>query len=106
MTSREMHFLRALLDGPHGTGSDRQIAAYQQRGNVQDVIHLLLEETLRGVEATVPRAFCEAETEPRLAAIKPLKRTGKDTFHEAETEAKLRAIQPLRRLRSSEPEQI
>jgi carboxylate-amine ligase len=105
-TSREMHFLRALLDDPRGTGADRQIATYQQRGNVQDVIRLLLEETMRGVEATAPVAFREAETEAHLVAIDPIRMTGKEALNEAETEAKLRAVEPIRRLRSSESEQM
>jgi hypothetical protein len=105
-TSREMHFLRALLDDPCGTGADHQIAAYQQRGNVQDVIRLLLEETMRGVEATFPVAFRETETEAHLAAIKPIRMTGKEALSEAETEAKLRAVEPIRRLRSYESEQM
>jgi carboxylate-amine ligase len=105
-TSHEMYFLRTLLADPRGTGADRQIAAYQQRGNVQDVIRLLLEETMRGVEATVPVAFREAETSARLAAIDPIKMTSKEALSEAETETKLRAVKPLRRLRNYESEQM
>src|SRR5262249_33520046 len=77
-TSREMRFLRALLDEPRGTGADQQIAVYQQSGNVQDVIRLLLEETMRGVEGTVPETLREAETEAHLPAIDPIRMTGKE----------------------------
>lgn len=103
-TSREMNFLRALLDNPCGTGADRQIAAYQQRGSVQDVIRLLLEETMRGVETTVPPAFRETETSAHLAAIDPASITGEETLGEVETDAKLRAVKPLKKLRSYERE--
>lgn len=46
----EMAFLRALLESSRGTGADRQIAAYQQRENIQDVLELLVQETLQGIE--------------------------------------------------------
>lgn len=94
-TGREMHFLRALLDDPGGTGADRQIAAYQQRGNVQDVIRLLLEETMRGVETTIPAAFQLTETEAHLAAIDPISMTSTDALSEVGTEAHLAAIDPI-----------
>lgn len=45
---REIDYLRALLDDPRGTGADRQIAVYQQTGNVQAVTQYLMQQTLQG----------------------------------------------------------
>lgn len=89
-SGREMAYLRALLEDPRGTGADRQIAAYQQRGRMHDVIRLLLAETMRGIEIKLPaqEAFKEAETAANLAIVEPLQ--------EAETEAKIKAVEPIR----------
>jgi len=103
-----MNFLRALLDSPRGTGADRQIAAYQQRENMQDVFRLLLDETMRGVETNLPTraAFREPETEANLAAVGNLREAettlaAREAFSEAETETKLPAIKVPRRTRIS-----
>ncbi|HEY0753219.1 MAG TPA: carboxylate-amine ligase [Ktedonobacteraceae bacterium] len=48
-SEREMNYLRTLLENPRGTGADRQIAIYEQRQSIQDVINLLLQETLRDI---------------------------------------------------------
>lgn len=47
---REIQHIRTLLNSPQGTGADRQIAIYQQTGKIQDVVDLLLQQTLRGIE--------------------------------------------------------
>ncbi|HEX6481246.1 MAG TPA: carboxylate-amine ligase [Ktedonobacteraceae bacterium] len=46
----EMNYLRALLDSPDGTGADRQIATYQKNKDVDEVLALLMEQTMQGVE--------------------------------------------------------
>ena len=90
-TGREMIYLRTLLEDPRGTGADRQIAVYQQRGSIHDVIRLLLAETMRGVESNLPAqaAYREAETAANLAVVEPLR--------EAETEGKIKAAKPITR---------
>src|SRR5579883_1015918 len=86
---REMTYLRALLEDPRGTGADRQIAVYQQRANVQDVIRLLLAETMQGISPDPAReVFADASTEGRLVAIEP----GSEAFAQTETEGKLPAL--------------
>jgi carboxylate-amine ligase len=45
----EMTYLRALLESPQGTGADRQIAVYQESGDIQAVNRYLMEQTMRGV---------------------------------------------------------
>ena len=85
---RELTYLRALLEDPRGTGADRQVAAYQQRQNIQDVIRLLLAETMQGISSDPARGvFAEASTEARLVAIDP----GNDVF--TATEGKLPVIE-------------
>ena len=92
---REMTYLRALLEDPRGTGADRQIAVYQQRANVQDVIRLLLAETMQGISPDPAReVFADASTEGRLVAIEP----GSEAFAETETEGKLPALGDMKSL--------
>ncbi len=43
---REMNYLRTLIDDPQGTGADRQIAIYQRTNDLQQVIQLLIEQTM------------------------------------------------------------
>lgn len=45
----EIHYLRALLEDPSGTGADRQIAIYEQTGSVDAVTHYLMQQTLEGM---------------------------------------------------------
>ncbi len=52
---REIDYLRRLLDNPHGTGADRQIAIYQQTGSVDAVIKFLMQETLKGITSDSTR---------------------------------------------------
>ena len=47
---REMNYLRTLLSDPAGTGADRQVAAYQKNTDVNEVIALLMEQTMQGIE--------------------------------------------------------
>jgi carboxylate-amine ligase len=47
---REMNYLRALLNSPDGTGADRQIAVYQKNNGVDEVLALLMEQTMQDVE--------------------------------------------------------
>ncbi len=48
---REMNYLRELLDDPHGTGADHQIAIYQESNDRQKVQQFLIERTMEGVES-------------------------------------------------------
>lgn len=95
-TRREMLFLRQLLENPAGTGADRQIAAYRQRENMQDVIRLLLTETARGIETSlVPDdAFREVNTAANLAVVEPVPDLmAREILSEVDTEAHLAAIE-------------
>ena len=44
-TRREINYLRTLVDSPHGTGADRQIAIYQETGSIQAVIEYLMQQS-------------------------------------------------------------
>lgn len=97
----EMKHLRTLLENPRGTGADRQIAAYQLRENMQDVIGLLLEETLQGIAApqATRAAFAEAETETHLRTPGPArkiraKREKRATCLDVETDGRLPVLDP------------
>lgn len=47
---KEMEYIRGLLGDRHGTGADRQIAAYQESGgDLRCVLRLLREQTMRGI---------------------------------------------------------
>ena len=46
---REINNIRILLDDPHGTGADRQIATYRRTGNIKDVIELLTRQTMKDI---------------------------------------------------------
>ena len=46
---REINYIRMLLDDPHGTGADRQIATYRRTGNIKDVIELLTQQTMHDI---------------------------------------------------------
>jgi carboxylate-amine ligase len=46
----EMNYLRTLLSNPEGTGADRQIAVYKETGNLEKVVELLMEQTMKGIE--------------------------------------------------------
>jgi carboxylate-amine ligase len=41
--------LRTLVESEQGTGADRQIALYQQTGSTDEVIRLLMQQTMQGV---------------------------------------------------------
>ncbi|MBV9615101.1 MAG: carboxylate-amine ligase, partial [Ktedonobacteraceae bacterium] len=45
----ELDFIRALLASSEGTGADRQIKAYRETGNVENVVKLLIEQTMHGI---------------------------------------------------------
>lgn len=45
-SQREMRYLRALLTDPSGTGADRQIAIYEQTGNMHEVARFLMKQTM------------------------------------------------------------
>ncbi len=45
----EMNYLRAMMVSPNGTGADRQVAVYKQSGDLQEVVELLVEQTMQGI---------------------------------------------------------
>ncbi len=45
-SQREMRYLRVLLTDPSGTGADRQIAIYEQTGNMHEVARFLMKQTM------------------------------------------------------------
>jgi len=45
----EMNYLRALMVSPNSTGADRQEAVYKQSGDLQNVVELLMEQTMQGI---------------------------------------------------------
>jgi len=53
---QEIDHLRSLLADPRGTGADRQVALYQEVGNVEAVTRMLMEQTMTGVpvEPVIP----------------------------------------------------
>ena len=48
-SQREMHYLRALLSDPRGTGADRQIAVYERTGDIQAVTRFLMQQTMEDI---------------------------------------------------------
>lgn len=46
---REIDYIRALMDDPRGTGADRQIAVYQETGDIQKVSQFLMEQTMKDI---------------------------------------------------------
>jgi glutamate---cysteine ligase / carboxylate-amine ligase len=48
-TRPDLHYIRSLVDDPHGTGADRQIALYRETGNIHAVTRYLMEQTLAGI---------------------------------------------------------
>ena len=48
-SQRELDFIRRLLASSEGTGADQQIKVYQETENIQDVIKLLMKQTMRGI---------------------------------------------------------
>jgi carboxylate-amine ligase len=44
-TYQEINYLRTLVDSSHGTGADRQLAIYQETGNMQAVVEYLLQQS-------------------------------------------------------------
>jgi hypothetical protein len=41
-----------LASGTYQTGADRQIALYQETGDMQDIVALLMVQTLGGIEVS------------------------------------------------------
>jgi glutamate---cysteine ligase / carboxylate-amine ligase len=48
-SQHELDTIRRLLASPEGTGADQQIKVYQETGEVQDVIKLLMKQTMHGI---------------------------------------------------------
>jgi glutamate---cysteine ligase / carboxylate-amine ligase len=45
----EINHLRGVLEDPHGTGADHQIAIYEETGSIDDVIQFLMQQTMKGI---------------------------------------------------------
>ncbi|GAC1359300.1 MAG: carboxylate-amine ligase [Ktedonobacteraceae bacterium] len=52
-TQREMQYIRTLLDDPHGTGADRQIAIYHETASIDAVMHYLMQQTRQGMDSVI-----------------------------------------------------
>ncbi|HLW01341.1 MAG TPA: carboxylate-amine ligase [Ktedonobacterales bacterium] len=59
----EMNHLRHILDSPEGSGADRQIAIYEQTGDVMAVTRWLTQTTMQGVTAADPTPECQQQSE-------------------------------------------
>jgi carboxylate-amine ligase len=46
---REMNYVHKLLADPRGTGADRQVAVYQETGNIDDLIRFLMQQTMQDI---------------------------------------------------------
>ncbi len=57
----EMNFLRRLLESPEGTGADRQLAVYEQTGDLASVVRWLTRAAMQGI---APEG--EPEDDPEL----------------------------------------
>jgi carboxylate-amine ligase len=49
----EIDYLRTLVESAQGTGADRQIALYRQKGRADEVMCLLMQQTMQGI-CTLP----------------------------------------------------
>ncbi len=45
----EINHIRGVLEDPHGTGADHQIAIYEETGSIDDVIQFLMQQTMKGI---------------------------------------------------------
>jgi carboxylate-amine ligase len=48
-TRHEIHYLRALLEDPRGTGADRQLAIYRETNDINVVTDYLLQRAMEGI---------------------------------------------------------
>src|SRR5262249_12070567 len=46
---REIDHLRTLIESEQGTGADRQMALYRQTGRTDEVIRLLMQQTMQDI---------------------------------------------------------
>ncbi|GAC1660303.1 MAG: carboxylate-amine ligase [Ktedonobacteraceae bacterium] len=49
----EINHLRDVLEDPHGTGADHQIAIYKQTGSIDAVIQFLMQQTMKGIPVEI-----------------------------------------------------
>ncbi len=45
----EINHLRDVLEDPHGTGADHQVAVYEETGSLYDVVQFLMQQTMKGI---------------------------------------------------------
>jgi carboxylate-amine ligase len=60
---QEMRYLRRLIDSKEGTGADRQLAVYEQTGQLASVTRWLTHSTMHGIEPRQPRGARSRQTE-------------------------------------------
>ncbi len=48
-TRHEINYIRALLEDPHGTGADRQLAVYHETNSLHAVTDYLMQQTIAGI---------------------------------------------------------
>ena len=65
-SSQEMTFIRQLLNSPEGTGADRQLAIYEQTGDLTSVTRWLTQATIQGIASQyLPQNPIEQEINAR-----------------------------------------
>jgi carboxylate-amine ligase len=52
-SKREIAYAHSLLNDPRGSGADRQIALYQETGDIEKVIQFRIEQTMQGVPVDI-----------------------------------------------------
>ena len=60
---QEMNHLRQLLEGQEGTGADRQLAIYEQTGDLIAVTRWLTKTTMQGISLADPANDCAEQAE-------------------------------------------
>jgi carboxylate-amine ligase len=63
---REMNCLRELLESPEGTGADRQLAVYEQTGDLTSVTRWLTRATMQGIRPEADQEDCTDHAGQRI----------------------------------------
>ncbi len=66
---REMNCLRQLLESPDGTGADRQLAIYEQTGDLRSVARWLTQATMQGITPRTDEGQAEETAEVKSKHI-------------------------------------
>jgi carboxylate-amine ligase len=77
---QEIRSLRRLIDSKEGTGADRQLAVYEQTGQIASVTRWLTHSTMHGIEPRQPRGARSRQAgQPATNTVLDL--TGTDRLH-------------------------